>query len=98
MSCPVCADVHSHKVFSCGSSITHISLDDFHDTNDKYHRHDKSETTSFFKCTEGHIWSVQDHFGECECGWKAYEHLLSKTTLHNSNQDVEMEKGCPASG
>jgi len=98
MKCPVCADTVAHDIFPGGASTTDRKFDAFYDKDDKYHRHDKSTTTTFFKCSEGHIWSVEDHFGECDCGWRASSQISSKVTLHNQNRDIDMGEECHASG
>lgn len=90
MKCPVCGEERPRNITVCGASVTDRKFDAFYDKDDKYHRHDKSTTTTFFKCHKGHVWSREEQMGTCECGWRAASNAPPRVVLHKRNKDVEV--------
>lgn len=73
MKCPVCIkEGTTSTVQSLGGTRTLMGWTSYYDEEGNPHDHDPNATSSDYRCSNGHGWSVSSK-GSCWCGWSGGE-------------------------
>lgn len=62
--CPVCAENNQTSIVkNYSSSSTLMYCQPYYDEQGNYHNHDSNKTTTHYKCSNGHSFTIKGHYG-----------------------------------